>query len=120
MVKVFLFEREAFVRGDIIEFLEDYFDDLTLQVVETLSQLAEDIVSSCSPSITLLSATAQETTDFFNFAICNPKNVFVILSDQDRKALPIAHAISTVRLPFTSETLAEGIKGALPFLRSFH
>lgn len=123
MVSFHIFENDTFVRGDIIDILQDHFGhfaDITITVADSLTRLADELRSSAGDRIALLSGTKNQISEFFSFYVPSPEIAYVILEDGGKGLLEGGDSISYVHRPFTNESLAVGIRNALSYLHSCH
>tara|TARA_R110000782_G_C14800011_1_gene411783 strand:- start:62 stop:433 length:372 start_codon:yes stop_codon:yes gene_type:complete len=123
VVSFHIFENDAFVRGDVIDILQDYFGDftdLTITVSESLTRLADELRASAGNRVALLSGTKIQISEFFSFYTPSPDIAYVILEDGEKNLLQGADSISYVHRPFTNESLTAGIRSALSYLHSCH
>lgn len=123
MVSFHIFENDAFVRGDVIDILQDYFGDfteLTITVADSLTRLADGLRTSAGNRVAILSGTKVQISEFFAFYTPSRDIAYVILEDGQKGLLQAADSISYVHRPFTNESLTAGIKSALSYLHSCH
>ena len=109
-----VFERDPFIRCDILETLAANFPGVQVSAYSALEELAEKAAGVLQPCVAVLSSNRKELESLLGILRAKTQDIsFVVISDDTAESDGSTGVFHQVSRPFNSEMLLRAVRSAL-------